>query len=361
MAQVSGTYEFQSLENDELILEGFERIGIPGDQLTPVYINSAKRSIDFILLEWMNKNVNLWTINKLYLPLNTGQSVYSLATSIIDIRSGHLRTFTRQLNGVAQSNTADTYDGGGGGNADLAFDGDIGTRCTQNVQNCNISYDYGVGKSVRLNFIGIQSYVSNRPYSLVLEASQDTATWFNVFTFPTSYNYQANVVAWFDIIAPINARAYRIRETSGYTLDLEEIYFCNNVIDTEITSVSEDTYESFSNKNLISRPTCYFFDKKMEPKLFLYPSPAKEFQVLRYSFIRTMYDAGKFFNTPSVPAKMYPALVSGLAWRLAVKYKPEMADNFKIQYDQDLSEAIAMDVEHVDITVSYDLSKYDVR
>jgi hypothetical protein len=362
MAQISGTFEFQSVENDELILESFERIGIPGDQLTPVYINSAVRSINFILLEWMNKTVNLWTVNRLYLSLNEGQNNYILGTSIIDIRSAHLRTFTRNLGGVAQSNTGDTYDGGGGGNAASAFDGDIGTRCTQNVQNGNISYDYGVGKTNRINFIGVQSYVSNRPYSLVLEASQDTVTWFTVPTTITPvYNYQKDVVAWFDVIAPVNARSYRIRETGGYTLDLEEIYFCNNTNDLAITSVSEDTYESFSNKNSISRPTCYFFDKKLEPKLYLYPSPSKSFQVLRYSFVRNMYDAGKFFHTPAIPAKMYPAMVSGLTWRLAVKYKPEVADSFKMVYDQDLSEAISMDSEHVDITVSYDLSKYDVR
>jgi hypothetical protein len=361
MAQVSGTFEFQNIENDELILEGFERIGIPGDQLTPVYINSARRSIDFILLEWMNKSVNLWTINKLYLSLNEGQNSYNIGSSVIDIRSAHLRTFTRVLGGVAQSNTADTYDGGGGGDANLAFDGDIGTRCTQNVQNGNISYDYGLGKNNRINFVGIQSYVSNRPYSLVLEASQDTITWFNVETFTPSFPYQASVVKWWDIQSPVNARSYRIRETGGYTLDLEEIYFCNNTIDTAITSVSEDTYESFSNKNIISRPTVYFYDKKLSPKLYLYPSPSKTFQVLRYSFTRSMYDAGKFFNTPEIPAKMYPALVAGLAWRLAVKYKPEVADSFKMQYDQEFSEATAMDVEHVDITVSYDLSKYDVR
>jgi len=361
MAQVSGTYEFQSLENDELILESFERIGIPGDQLTPVYINSAKRSMDFILLEWMNKSINLWTINKSYLSLNTGQSVYDIEPSVLDIRSIHLRNFTRVLGGIPQSNNADTYDGGGGGDATLAFDSDIGTRCTQNVQNGNISYDYGIGKTARLNFIGIQSYVSNRPYSLVLEASQDTATWFNVFTFPATHPYVANTVAWFDIITPINARAYRIRETGGFTLDLEEIYFCNNIIDTEITSVSEDTYESFSNKNIVSRPTCYFYSKNLTPKLYLYQSPSNYFQVLRYSCIKTMYDAGKFFNTPSIPAKMYPALVSGLTWRLSIKYKPEMAETFKMAYDQDFSEATAMDMEHVDITVSYDLSKYDVR
>lgn len=361
MALVSGTFDFQNLENDELILESFERIGIPGDQLTPVYINSAKRSIDFILLEWMNKSVNLWTINKLYLHLNEGQNSYNIGSSVIDIKKASIRTFTRVLGGVAQSNTAETYDSGGGGNAGLAFDGDIGTRCTQTTQNGNISYDYGVDKTNKIDFIGIQSYVSNRPYSLVLEASQDTVTWFKVETFTPNFSYQANTVKWWDIQSPVNARSYRIRETGGYTLDLEEIYFCNNINDININAVSDDTYESFSNKNLISRPTCYFFDKKLEPKLYLYPSPSKDFKVLRYSFVRTMYDAGNFFNTPSIPAKMYPALVSGLAWRLAVKYKPEISDNFKMIYDQEFNEATSMDAEHVDITLSYDMSKYDVR
>ncbi len=47
MAVISGKYNFQSLENDDLILECFERIGLAGDQLVPVQINSARRSLNF--------------------------------------------------------------------------------------------------------------------------------------------------------------------------------------------------------------------------------------------------------------------------------------------------------------------------
>ena len=361
MPATSGSYSANNIKGELIIRKAYELIGMPLSMVTAEQYNSALNIINFILSDWTNSNVNLWTLKLNPVFLTPGQASYPLPSNITKVFQVFLRNNTRQLNGTPQSNTGDTYDGNGGGIAAYAFDGNPATRCIQNAQNGNISYDYGLGVTKQISIIGIQSYVSNRPYSLVLEASQDTITWFNVETFTPFFSYKANVVKWWDIQAPVNARSYRIRETGGYTLDLEEIYFCNNTIDTAITSVSEDTYESFSNKNLISRPTVYFYDKKLSPKLYLYPSPSKTFQVLRYSFIRSMYDAGKFFNTPEIPAKMYPALVAGLAWRLAVKYKPEVADSFKMQYDQEFSEASSMDVEHVDITVSYDLSKYDVR
>ena len=47
MAKVSGTYNFQSLANDDLILDCFERIGFAGDQLVPVQMLSAQRSLNF--------------------------------------------------------------------------------------------------------------------------------------------------------------------------------------------------------------------------------------------------------------------------------------------------------------------------
>lgn len=358
MAKVSGTYNFQSLANDDLILDCFERIGFAGDQLVPVQMLSAQRSLNFLLLDWINKNINLWTINKSYLSLNTGQGSYTLDTSVTDILEVLQRNFTRQLNGTPQSNSGNTYDGNGGGNAAFAFDGNPATRCTQNAQNGNISYDYGVGVTKQINFIGVQSYVSNRPYSLVLEASQDTVTWFNVFTLPALYQYSADVVAWFDVPTPINARAYRIRETGGYTLDIEELYFNNNVIDLKMSPVSRDTYLSFAQKFLQARPTTYYFEKTLIPKINIWPTPTSDYQVLQYSFIQTMCDAGTFFNTTSVPAKMYPALAAGLTWMLAVKYKPEIADNLKAQYEETFAIATARDSENVDLTLNYDIGNY---
>lgn len=359
MPIVSGTYDFQSLANDDLILECFERIGFAGDQLVPVQINSAKRSLNFLLLDWISKSINLWTINKLYLPLNTGQSKYILGTSITDILEVLQRQFTRQLNGTAQSNTANTYDNGGGGNPADAFDNDFNTACTQNVADGNISYTYGVGQTRTITFIGVRTNISGN-YNLVVEYSNDNANWstLNVeWTHP--YAYTAGVTRWADVITPVNAMTYRIREIGGAVLDIQEIYFGNNTVDLKISPVSRDTYLSFSQKYLLGRPTTYYFDKSLTPILNIWPTPTNDYLVLQYSFIRTMYDAGQFYNTTSVPARMYPALAAGLTWMLATKYKPELADSFKAQYDEIFTLATANDSENVDLTLNYDLSCYN--
>jgi hypothetical protein len=358
MAIISGTYNFQSLENDDLILECFERIGFAGDQLVPVQLQSARRSLNFLLLDWISKSINLWTINKEYLPLNTGQSRYTLGTSITDILEVLQRTFTRQLNGTSKSNTAGTYDGAGGGNPLLAFDNDFSTSCVQNVADGNISYTYGAGNTQTITFIGVRTNISGN-YNLVVEYSNDNINWstLNVdWTHP--YSYETGVTRWVDVVTPVAAMTYRIREIGGAILNLQEIYFGNSTIDLRITPISRDTYLSFSQKYLQGRPTTYYFDKSLSPNINLWPTPTNDYLVLQYSFVKTMYDVGEFYNTTSVPARMYPALAAGLTWMLSVKYKPEMADSFKAQYDEVFTLATANDSENVDMTIGYDLNSY---
>lgn len=358
MADVSGTFNFQSLPNDDLILECFERIGFTGDQLVPVQMNSARRSLNLLLLDWISKSINLWTINKLYLPLNTGQSKYTLGTSITDILEVLQRTFTRQLNGIPQSNTGNTYDGAGGGDPLLAFDNNFSTTCLQNVADGNISYTYGPDNPQTITFIGIRTNISGN-YNLVVEYSNDNVNWstLNVdWTHP--YAYQTGVTRWADVITPVSAMTYRVREIGGATLNMQEIYFGNSTIDLKISPVSRDTYLSFSQKYLQGRPTTYYFDKSLVPNINIWPTPTSDYLVLQYSFVRTIYDAGEFYNTTAVPARMYPALAAGLTWMLAVKYKPEMADSFKAQYDETFTIATANDSENVDMTIGYDLNSY---
>ena len=151
---------------------------------------------------------------------------------------------------------------------------------------------------------------------------------------------------------------YRVRETGGSTLSLQEIYFGNTTIDLKISPVSRDTYLSFSQKYLQGRPTTYYFDKSLVPNINIWPTPTSDYLVLQYSFVRTMYEAGEFYNTTSVPARMYPALAAGLTWMLSVKYKPELADSFKAQYDEAFTLATANDSENVDMTIGYDLNSY---
>jgi len=168
MLPTSGTFNFQSIQIELIIREAYERIGILGEFVEPQKLDSAKRSIDLLLLEWMNKSTNLWTLETSYLSLVTSQIQYTLPVAVSNIIQANLRTSTRQLNGVPASSN--------GGVAAQAFDGNPLTACTQNAQDGNISYDYGVGVTQQINFVGVQAN-EDIIYNILVESSVNNIDW----------------------------------------------------------------------------------------------------------------------------------------------------------------------------------------
>jgi hypothetical protein len=336
----SGSYSFNSIKGELIIRKAYELIGMPLSMVTAEQYNSALNIINFILSDWANSNVNLWTLKLNPVFLTPGQASYPLPSNITKIFQVLLRNNVRQLNGAPQSNTADTYDGNGGGIAANAFDGNPATRCAQDVQNGNISYDYGSGVTKQISVIGIQSYVSNRPYSLVLEASQDTINWFTVFTCPTIYPYQAHVISWFYISNPIYARAYRIRETGGYTLDIEELYFNSISQDITMSEVSRYEYLTYPNKSQIGRPTIYYVDYQRTPSLYIWQTAAPMYNLIMYSGQSSIETLENYTQSIDIPSYFYTPLIYGLASMLAAQYAPEKEEVLKIRYQETLNPAV---------------------
>jgi hypothetical protein len=358
MLPTSGTYNFQSIQVEILIREAFERIGLSGEFIDTLKLESAKRSINLLLLEWMEKTVNLWTLQEAYLALVPGQRQYILPTNHLNIIQVNLRTSARQLNGNAQTNTGNTYDGQGGGNANNAFDGINSTACTQTVPDGNISYDYGANNTETITFIGIQSN-STTLYTLVVESCPADPTvlnsWTTLLTIPAQV-FTAGVNTWFDIPTPVAGRAYRIREIGGATLDIQEIFFNNNTYDYTISNVSRYEYNTYPNKYLQSRPTVYYLDRKITPILNIWPTAAPQYNCIFYSYKKMMQDVGLYSDTIEIPAKFYPALIWGLSWSLAVKFNPQLADMFENKYQQAFIIATTEDSESTSITVLGDIS-----
>lgn len=371
----SGTYNFQSIENEELIRECFENIGISGEIITPVQMDAARRSLNLLLLSWISKSTNLWTLNLGYLTLNTGQGSYALPSTITDVLQVNYRSFIRPLTGppglippvltgTPQTNTIATYDNAGGGVVANAFYGNTSAGCRQGAANGNISFDFATQNgnlipnfTVNIPFIGIQSN-TNTLYTLVVEASQNTINWTNILTIPPQI-FNIGQALWFDVPAPNSYRAYRVREINGATLDLQEIYFVNNIFDTKMSRVSRDTYLSFAQKSVQGRPSAFYFNKQINPTLNLWYAPTDQYAtVLQYSYINIMNDAGYYYNVANIPSRMLPALVAGLTWKIAVKYKMEMAESIKAEYEESFSIATANDEENVDWLIEIDTSDY---
>lgn len=129
-------------------------------------------------------------------------------------------TYVRPLGGTAATSN--------GGTAANAFDGDLTTWCTQVATNGNISYDFGDGCHKTITKVGINSHGSNT-YDLIFEYSNDTGAtvtnWTTAYDAPIATVYADGVDVFYTLVTPITARAWRVREQNGGTLDLREVYF----------------------------------------------------------------------------------------------------------------------------------------
>lgn len=354
MPFTSGQYTFQSVEVELLIREAFERIGILGEYVEPQKMESAKRSINILLLDWMTKTTNLWTIKEQYLGLIAGQRQYPLDPTVNDILQVNIRTSNRQLAGTPQTNTADTYDNAGGGVVANAFDGDYSTSCLQTVDDGNISYDYGLNKTSYVTFVGFVC-AEESTYEFLIESCPVDPTVLNSWKellHISSTTYEAGIPYFFDIPTPVNSRTYRIRGINNNApLNLSEIYFNNNTVDLNLSEVSRFEYNTYPNKYSIGRPSLYYLNRQQSPILNIYPTASTYYNCLYISYKKMMQDVGLYFDTVDIPAKLYPALVWGLSWQLALKFKPDMAQMLEAKYEQSFSIAAQEDSESVTVSI----------
>lgn len=76
----------------ELALDAWERCGIQAGELTTTHINSMRRSMNFVLVRWANRGVNLWRVTQVDLALIAGVATYTLDPATIDMLDTYLST-----------------------------------------------------------------------------------------------------------------------------------------------------------------------------------------------------------------------------------------------------------------------------
>ena len=99
----SGTATFNP-DIAEIVAEAYERAGL---QLRSGYdLRTARRSIDFITMEWANKGINLWTVEQASTTLVDGTATYTLPADTIGIIEHVVRESAGDIN--AQTDLAVT-------------------------------------------------------------------------------------------------------------------------------------------------------------------------------------------------------------------------------------------------------------
>ena len=93
MPNTTATYAFNP-DLNEIFEEAFERCG---KELRSGYdFKTARRSLNFLLGEWANRGINLWTIEQGSINLVQGTTTYDLPNNTVDLLEHVIRTSSGQ-------------------------------------------------------------------------------------------------------------------------------------------------------------------------------------------------------------------------------------------------------------------------
>src|SRR6056300_1841303 len=136
--------------------------------------------------------------------------------------------------------------------------------------------------------------------------------------------------------------------TAIYGVDdiLEASYRNSSSVDAPLTKIGRSDYQSLSNKTQEGTPSQYFvqrFIDKVTITLYLTPGSTEAGNLLNYYYVSRIQDAGAYTNNADVPYRFVPCMVSGLAYYLSQKYKPELVQQMKLLYEDELKRALEED------------------
>ena len=136
--------------------------------------------------------------------------------------------------------------------------------------------------------------------------------------------------------------------TAVYGVDdvLEAVYRNSDATDFPLTKINRSAYQGLSNKTNTGTPTQYFvqrFIDKVTITLYLTPGASEAGNKLNFYFVKRIQDAGAYTNEADVPYRFVPCMCAGLAYYLSQKVKPELTQQMKLLYEDELKRALEED------------------
>ena len=136
--------------------------------------------------------------------------------------------------------------------------------------------------------------------------------------------------------------------TAVYGVDdvLEAAYRNASSVDSPLSKINRSTYQGLANKTSEGTPTQYFvqrFIDKVTVTLYLTPGSSQAGHLVNYYYVKRIQDVGDYTNATDVPYRFVPCMASGLSYYLSQKFKPELTQQMKLIYEDELQRALAED------------------
>jgi hypothetical protein len=269
MASTSGLSTF-NLDFNDIVEEAYERAGI--EVRTGYEFRTARRSFNMLTIEWANRGINLWTIEQGQFVMNTGQGVYALPSTTIDLLDQVIRT---------QASTSNQIDI----NISRISESTYSTLPNKLAQGRPIQ--------VWINRQSTQSYLSTVTVAATVLSTDTTITLSSTVSLPA---------------------------TGFITIDSETIYYAN-VSGNQLLNCYRGQYNGVTNTTAAGHAISATVTVNNLTTVNVWPTPNSpgDQYVFVYWRMRRMQDAGNGVNVQDIPFRLIPCVVAGLAYYVGSK------------------------------------------
>lgn len=307
----SGTTAKTKITVDQLVSYAFRDAGKTAEEITPELIGAAKQALFYILQNMSNKGVNLWMLENVLIGTTADQTVLTLPEGTIDVREANWRYIVTPQ--IAEALPVDNYD------APALFDQNLSTHATSTIFENWFGASYQ--DSQRMFQVGFNAYCpgTTATYNLVLETSEDGITWTERESFPETILADGQW-AYFPVDPSTPHNFYRVRETVEDTFSLRQLVFSYTQQDIPLARLNRDDYWNLPNKQFPSqRPLQYWFNRQIDPQMYLWPIPNNDFQVFQLVLEKQIMDVGSLTNQIYVPDRWIYAVQAMLSHKLSMQ------------------------------------------
>ena len=139
------------------------------------------------------------------------------------------------------------------------------------------------------------------------------------------------------------------QEAAQQIIDITDLAISDaNNNDFSAVSISRSTYLNIAVKTTSGRPSQYYFERTINPRLYLYPAADTAYTLVYYALIR-MKDAGDYTNNAEIPFRFLPCMTAGLAYYIAMKKAPDRIQLLKQVYEDEFQRAANTDGERTSV------------
>lgn len=160
-------------------------------------------------------------------------------------------------------------------------------------------------------------------------------------------------------------------DTASYTCTARVLDVLDVVIrdsdgnDTVLDRLTMRAYLELPDKDQSGDPTHYTTFRERDALVIkVWPVPEDGNSSLHYYAMRRIQDTGSYSNNPDIPSRFLPALIAGLAWKLAIKGSLPQDSNLatvrmnkigllKADYMEAFTEAAEEDRERASLVIRY--------